>query len=73
MGYIQGRQLPYINPTKTTLTTYTTGADGPEAFIQLKFKNSREQKSITMQTLFGCAVFGSKKNSGLLQRKNGFH
>lgn len=55
--YILGRQLPYIDSNKITLTTGTIGVDVPEAFIQMKFKKGRERKSITIQTLLGCAVF----------------
>ena len=46
--YIQGRQLPYIDPNKITLATGTTGGDVPEDFIQLKYKKGREQKPITI-------------------------
>ena len=55
--------------TSATKWNRATDADVPEAFIQLKVKRDKERKPITMQTLLGCGIFGSRKKSGLLQEK----
>ena len=49
--------------------TLVIGVDVPEAFMQLKISKRNKGKPLAIQAPFGWAIFGSSRNSGILQEK----